>query len=245
MRHMLSSELVSWYRLVDPPADHAEEAEIFHDAFQRAIEPAPETLLELGAGAGHNALHLKRWFRCTLADLSPEMSGLSQQLNPECEHLIGDMRSMRLGRTFDAVLVHDAISYMRTRDDLHDALQTVFVHTRPGGAAIIAPDHYRETFEEQTLTEHASEGERTLHNLMWHWDPDPSDDECTTEFAMLMRDGKEVRAFHEAHVGGLFSRTTWEELLADVGFQVEPLPRPIGDDQYDSIFLCRRGARDK
>ena len=240
---MLYSELVSWYRLVDPPADHADEAEVFQSAFRRAITPAPMTLLELGAGAGHNALHLKAWFRCTLADLSPEMSALSEQLNPECEHVIGDMRSMRLGRTFDAVLVHDAITYMRTRSDLHDALRTVFAHTREGGAAIIAPDHFRETFEEHALTEHASEGGRTLHNLMWNWDPDPHDDECTTEFAILMREGGEMRAFHETHVGGLFSRATWEELLADVGFQVEPLPRPIGDDQYDEIFLCLKPTR--
>lgn len=241
---MLYRELVSWYRLVDPPADHAEEAELFQSAFQRAITPAPTTLLELGAGAGHNALHLKAWFRCTLADLSPEMGALSVQLNPECEHVIGDMRTMRLARTFDAVLVHDAITYMRSREELHDALRTVFVHTRPGGAAILAPDAFRETFEEHTQTEHASEGTRTLHNLMWHWDPDPSDEECTTEFALLMREGTDVRAFHETHVGGLFSRATWEELLADVGFQVEPLARPIGDGQYDQIFLCRKPARD-
>jgi len=51
------------------------------------------TVLELGSGAGHNALHLKPHARCTLTDVSEEMLGLSRELNPECEHLLGDMRT--------------------------------------------------------------------------------------------------------------------------------------------------------
>jgi hypothetical protein len=45
------------------------------------------------------------------------MLGLSRALNPECEHLAGDTRTLPLGRTFDAVLVHDAIGPQRR--DLH------------------------------------------------------------------------------------------------------------------------------
>jgi hypothetical protein len=42
--------------------------------------------------------------------------------DPECEHLQGDMRELRIDRTFDAVFVHDAIAYMTTEEDLfsHD-----------------------------------------------------------------------------------------------------------------------------
>jgi hypothetical protein len=39
----------------------------------------------------------------TLVDLSEEMLVVSRQLNPECQHHQGDMRTVRLGRTFDAV----------------------------------------------------------------------------------------------------------------------------------------------
>ena len=46
------------------------------------------------------------------------MLALSATLNPECEHLEGDMRTLRLGRTFDVVFIHDAISYLTTEDDL-------------------------------------------------------------------------------------------------------------------------------
>src|SRR5438045_1944384 len=100
---LLYGELTPWYRLVDPPEDHREEAGSYQAALERGIVGRAETLLELGAGAGHNALHLKRRFRCTLTDISPEMQALSRELDPECEHLLGDMRSLRLDRTFDAV----------------------------------------------------------------------------------------------------------------------------------------------
>jgi SAM-dependent methyltransferase len=141
MGQLLYGEFSSWYRLLDPPADHAEEASIYRRALVEAIDGKATTLLELGSGAGHNAVHLKPHFECTLSDLSEPMLALSRALNPVCEHLLGDMRTLRLERTFDAVLVHDAICYLATESDLRAAIETAFVHTRPGGAAIFAPDH--------------------------------------------------------------------------------------------------------
>ena len=79
----LYRELTPWYRLVDPAADHAEEAAVYAAALERAASPPPQTLLELGAGAGHNALHLKHRFRCTLSDLSPEMQALGKFFRQE------------------------------------------------------------------------------------------------------------------------------------------------------------------
>src|SRR5690606_12595145 len=97
-------------------------------------------------GGGNNASHLKAHARLTLVEPSEGMRAVSRALNPECEHLDGDMRTVRLGRTFDAVFVHDAVAYMTTEADLRRAMATAFLHTRPGGAALFAPDHVRETF---------------------------------------------------------------------------------------------------
>src|SRR5262245_12400426 len=112
MQPLLYGELTPWYRLLDPVADHADEAAAYVRALEGAGAPRGGTLLELGAGAGGNAFFVKRNFRCTLTDLSPEMLALSRALNPECEHLPGDMRTLRLARQFDAVMVHDAVAYM-------------------------------------------------------------------------------------------------------------------------------------
>ena len=58
----------------------------------------------------------------TLVDRSAGMLAVSQRLNPECEHVLGDMRTVRLNRLFDAVLIHDAIMYMLSLADLLQAL---------------------------------------------------------------------------------------------------------------------------
>ena len=95
---------------------------------------------------------MKARFQMTLADLSPGMLELSRTINPECEHIQGDMRTLRLGREFDAVFVHDAVVYMTTEADLKAAIDTAFIHCRRGGAALFAPDHLRENFAPSTTT---------------------------------------------------------------------------------------------
>jgi SAM-dependent methyltransferase len=243
MQPLLYGALVPWYRLLDPPEDHREEAVAFQAAFERAAEPRAETLLELGAGGGHNAFHLKARFRCTLTDLSAEILALSRALNPECEHLVGDMRTLRLARTFDVVLVHDAVAYMTTEGDLAAAAQTAFAHTRPGGAAIFAPDCVRETFRDDTQLLSGDDGARSLRCLMWTWDPEPADQTYAVDFAFLLREDGDTKAVHDRHIEGLFPRATWLRILGGTGYRVEPLARPLGDGACDEIFLCRRPQR--
>ena len=116
----LYSDLASWWPLISPPEEYAGEA-ASAASLLRTANPPTRTVLELGSGGGNNAFHLKGEFEMTLVDLSDEMLAVSRQLNPECEHIRGDMRTLRLGRTFDAVFVHDAIDYMITEADLRRA----------------------------------------------------------------------------------------------------------------------------
>jgi hypothetical protein len=239
----LYDDLVPWYDLVDPVADHALDAAMFIATFERLVSPRPTSLLELGAGAGLNARHLSARFACVLTDLSPAMQARSQILNPGCEHALGDMRTLRLFRTFDCVLVHDAIAYMASRADLAAALTTAFVHLRAGGAALFAPDSVRDRFREdcELLEADAPDG-RSLRAAMWTWDPDRDDETCVADFAFLLREGGHVRAVHDHHLEGLFDEATWLELIAGAGFvDVERVPRDVGDTSYyDHVFVGRR-----
>ena len=56
------------------------------------------------------------------------------------------MLTIRLGRVFDAVLVHDAVDYVTCQADLRQVIGTAFAHCRPGGIAVFVPDHTAETF---------------------------------------------------------------------------------------------------
>ena len=92
------NELAEWWPLLSPPAEYAEEAGIYQRALISHAGRPLRTLLELGSGGGNNASHLKARFTLTLVELSPGMLAVSRRLNPDCEHVQGDMRTVRLGR---------------------------------------------------------------------------------------------------------------------------------------------------
>jgi hypothetical protein len=113
------------------------------------------------------------------------------------------------------------------------------VHTRPGGAAVFAPDCVAETFREGATLHQGDGGGRALRCVEWAWDPDPGDDTCTVEYAFLLRDGREMKAVHDRHLEGIFPRETWRRVLEGAGYRVE-LAERLDDGRVDEVFLCRR-----
>jgi SAM-dependent methyltransferase len=235
----LYGELAEWWPTFSTPEEYRDEAAFFARVLGASSTPAPRTLLELGSGGGNNASHLKARFDMTLVDMSPRMLAVSRALNPECEHLEGDIRTLRLGRTFDAVFVHDAICHMTTKADLRAVLETAVAHCRPGGVAVFAPDFVRETFAEYTDhggndTEHGS-----VRFVQWTTDPDRTDTEYFVDFAILIRDPEGgMRVEHDRHTYGLFKRAEWLRLLRDVGF--EPNTHTVHDDFGRDLFVGKR-----
>jgi SAM-dependent methyltransferase len=238
----LYGDLAPWFHLLTAPSDYAEEAARYRDAFLEEL-PEAKTLLELGSGGGNNASHLSERFTCTLSDLSPQMLSLSRTLNPGCEHVLGDMRTLRLGRTFDAVFVHDAVMYLATEDDLRACLGTAFAHTRPGGVALFVPDCTRETFAPGTHHGgHDGSDGRALRYLEWTTDPDPGDTSFEIDYAVVLHErGQPSRLVHDHHVVGLFPEHTWLHLLEQAGFSARVVPGdPTDEDRMQPLFLCRR-----
>ncbi|MCK6571716.1 class I SAM-dependent methyltransferase [Myxococcota bacterium] len=241
----LYDDLSDCYDLLDPRDEHEDEATEYGDWLRAALglpsdAAARPSLLELGAGAGNNAWYLRRRFDCTLSDVSEAMLDRSRAQNPDCIHAQGDMRTLRLGRTFDAVFIHDAIGYMATRDDLRAALRTAFEHTRPGGVALFVPDHFREDLVPgvEPISRHV--GGRGLEFVEWSRDPDPDDETFIVDYGGLYFDGREMRALHDQHVQGLFPRAVWLELLAEVGFDARVEPREVEDGYAPVVLVARR-----
>ena len=243
----LYRDLADWYPLLTPVADYAEEAAFYLRLFKTHCQRSPRTLLDLGSGGGHNAAHLKAALSCTLVDLEPAMLALSSRTNPECEHIQGDMRSVRLGRVFDCVLVHDAISYMTSRTDLARAVDTAFEHTAPGGVAMFQPDFVSETFKAVTETGGSDGNGRGLRYLEWRWVPDSKTDMYVTDMAYLLKEADgAVKVVHDRHFMGLFPRAVWMELISTAGF--EPLVFPFEHSSYSDtgheVFLGLRPVAD-
>jgi SAM-dependent methyltransferase len=218
----LYDELAPWWPLMSSPAEYVEEAAFYRRLLEAAATGRLDTIVELGSGGGNNAFHLKSRFDMVLVDPSPGMLAVSEALNPECEHVIGDMRTVRLGRQFDGVFVHDAVCYMTTEADLRLAIATAFAHCRPGGVALFAPDYVRENFRSSTDCGGNDSDGRGFRYLEWCWDPDPADTTYLADYAYMLRapDGT-ITVEHDRHVEGLFARADWLRLLHDTGFQAD------------------------
>jgi hypothetical protein len=242
-RPRMYTDLAAWWPLLSPPADYVEEAAFYQRTLLEGCTRPCKTLLELGSGGGNNASHMKARFGMVLVDPAPEMLAMSRALNPECEHVEGDMRTVRLHRDFDAVFVHDAICYMTTEADLRRAIETAWLHCKPGGAALFAPDYVRENFVPGTEEGgHDGDDGRALRYLEWMWDPNPDDSTYVVDYAYLLREGMTVNVEHDRHIEGLFARADWLRLLSEIGF--EPTVVPFEHSELEPgrhiVFVGRR-----
>jgi len=158
----------------------------------------------------------------TLVDRSAAMLEQSRRLNRRCRHHEGTMEAIRLGERFDAVLIYDAISYVTSEEGLRLVFATAREHVRPGGAVILGPDAFRETFEERTYRGTRNTREVRFSYVERCFDPNPDDSLVTSDFIFNVQFGQQQpRTYRDRHVFGLFPRAIWSNLVADAGFSAQ------------------------
>ena len=231
---LMYAELAGWFHLLTPPREYADEAAEVRRLLGEYVEPPLASVLEMGTGGGNLASHLSDAWSMTLTDREGRMLELSRSINPAAEHVEGDMRTFRLGRTFDAVIVHDAILYMTTEADLRSAFDTAFIHLRPRGAAIFMPDWVTDDYEVRTQLGGSDMDGRGLRYLEWDREIGGDGHTVITDYIITTRDRDgSVAVFHDAHTLGIFPRATWMRLLEAAGFGAH---RVIGDEGLD-VFI--------
>ncbi len=237
---LLYNELAYLWPAISPPEDYATEAVDWRNALRRYLGAGRHSLLELGVGGGHNLSHLTAEFDAVAVDISPNMLENSRRLNPTVEHHVGDMRSFRLtDRTFDAVLIHDAICYMLTEDDLRATFATARAHLRPGGLLLVAPDLVRDTFRPGMKMSWSTErGEVQITTEETVYDPDPADTTVESHFTYTITERGSRRVERDIHITGLFPIATWMSLMEEAGFRTDRIPLPGDGDGCGEHLFC-------
>jgi SAM-dependent methyltransferase len=132
----------AYYDLLNRGKDYEAEAAYIDTLLQRHL-PGARHILELGCGTGaHAERFASRGYSVTGIDRSQEMvkranarrASLPEDIARRMEFTVGDIASVRVARTFDAVVsLFHVFSYLTTNSALHEAMQTSATHLRAGG----------------------------------------------------------------------------------------------------------------
>ncbi|MCB9778583.1 MAG: class I SAM-dependent methyltransferase [Alphaproteobacteria bacterium] len=240
----LYDDLAAWWPLLSPPEHYAAEARAFLTILAHARGQDIGSLLELGSGGGHLASCMPGALDLVLVDRAPAMLAASRALNPDRTHVEADMAVLDLGRTFDAVLLHDAVMYLTAPGALDAACATAARHLVPGGAFLVLPDLVADSFEESTVSggTDAPDG-RGARLLEWRWDPDPTDGRFRVDMNFLLREADgTVRAVHDVHEMALFERNDLWRAIRAAGLQPVEAPVRIAAALGSEVFLARKPA---
>lgn len=245
-----------YYDLLYRDKDYAGEAE-FIDRLIRTHAPDARDLLELGCGTGLHALLLaKAGYHIHGVDLSLEMLQQANErllpLPPDLAAKLhfshGDLREIRLERTFDVVIsLFHVISYQTTTADLQAALATAKQHLRSGGMLIFdvwygaAVLSERPSVRVKRWEDDTSCVTRIAEPIVY-----PNENLVEVNYHVFIRDkiDNSVEELHESHRMRYLFMPELDLLLAQAGFQIVDCrewmsDRQIGCDTW-GIYLVAR-----
>lgn len=131
---------------------HAETAEL--DRLIKESCPEARTLLDVACGTGAHLAELSHRYEVEGADLSPAMLEVARKRLPGIPLHQADMRTLDLGRTFDAVIcLFSSIGYITDPSEMRSTVARLAAHVASGGVLIldgwVRPGEWREGFRPQ------------------------------------------------------------------------------------------------
>jgi SAM-dependent methyltransferase len=137
LRNMLY-ERPELYESVYHGSDHA-VPRMCERLFKRHLDGWPASLLDIGCGTGRDLAYLAaRCPDCIGIDYQEGMIAYARRQRPQIDFRVGDMTSLRLGRTFEAITCFGyAIANLHSNDDIARAIATFAAHAAPGTLLIL------------------------------------------------------------------------------------------------------------
>ncbi|MFB9904175.1 class I SAM-dependent methyltransferase [Allokutzneria oryzae] len=193
------------------------------------------SLLDVACGTGaHLATFLAEVGDVEGLELSNAMIKHARKLLPDSVPLHEtDMRSFDLGRKFDAVVsLFSSVGYLKTEQDLRDALKCMGDHLEPGGVIVIEPWWFPDTYTSGWVAgDIIREGEYTIGRVS-HAVRDGGVSRMQVHYTVATPEGS--RYFLDEHECTLFTREQYDNAFAAAGFvdlefiQGREPARPVG-----------------
>jgi SAM-dependent methyltransferase len=136
------AEYAEYYDLLYRDKDYEGECDFLEMIFERYSRRRVRSVLDIGCGTGGHCIPLnRRGYDLVGVDRSEEMVHRGQAKTREMKGRIpfvcGDLRALPLRAVFDAVVIlFNVAGYQKEDRDVHDMLETVAIHLKPGGILV-------------------------------------------------------------------------------------------------------------
>ncbi|MEV4313412.1 class I SAM-dependent methyltransferase [Actinocrispum sp. NPDC049592] len=141
MEHDVSNLLYrhpEWYESVYDGAGHA-AGRLAETQFQAVLGRLPASLLDIGCGTGRDLEYLAALIPDVVGvDYQQTMIDYARAQRPGIDFRTGDMRTLRLHRTFEAITSFGlALTYIHDNHDIDRVMTTYATHSVPGTVLIL------------------------------------------------------------------------------------------------------------
>jgi phosphopantothenate---cysteine ligase (CTP) len=181
---------------------------------------ADESVLDLAAGTGEVSRQLKErgYCRLSLADKNAGMLEVARKkLGPEAECHIAVMEQLDLGKSYDAIVLRQAINYLMDYEGLVSGLKAMHSHLNDGGKLIFNAPNPRESSYKQRPMQQYEYGDYNVKVLEMNV-VDGSMITHTQQCTLTRKDGLEIRKFYDLNKFGLFTSEEFASAIKEAGF---------------------------
>lgn len=120
--------------------DYRREANRLRVLVRRHKKSVGNTLLDVACGTGRHISYLKSSFEVEGLDLDLNLLAIARRRNPGVRFHHGNMLTFNVHRQFDVVTcLFSAMGYMKTVQELRQAIKNMVRHLKPGGVLIVEP----------------------------------------------------------------------------------------------------------
>ena len=234
----LYGELSYLIGLLSTPSEYLEEAACWQTLINEFAPNKSLDILEFGVGGGFNLSHIKKDHTVSAVDLSHEMLDVCKALNPSVELFLGDMRNIKIDKLFDVVLIHDALSYLLTKEDILTTFNNAHTHLKENGVLIISPEFFKETFTQpivysKTSTKNGIE----LTYFEYGFDPDTTDTTFEMIITYYIRRNGRLEIEHDRHTLGIFKKYDWFDFLKSSGFNPHERNFTLAEQKHPYLLI--------
>jgi SAM-dependent methyltransferase len=240
----LYNQLAWIWEIIVSKEEYLPEVEFLKKMIRKHKKTLGNDLLDVGCGAGHHDLFLKREYKIVGLDRHEEMLKYARRRNPEVAYIAGDMRRFKLHKKFDVVTAMDMIMYNLNYSDLEKTLKNFYDHLKIGGVSLFFFEEMKKTFEQnKTSVSKRKRGKMEVIVIENDYDEDENDTEYESILIFLIRKEGKLQVEVDKHQIGIFELDKVLEILDKLNFKTKLYEMDFQEKEYKKkgpFFVCQK-----